>query len=426
MILEVKNNFDFLIEKIGKKIGINLSYFAKHSFGITLRYLFVGFFGVLLTVSFARISTKEIFGQFQYIISFLGIVSVFSLPGLNMLALRETANGNDGALTQSVKKSFQWSWLGVPIIIGYGIYILTQGEYSLGGALISGGIIFPFYYASNTWYVFYEGKSNFNPVTIRVILSTIVVNLALIAGLFLKLNLVWIVVAYLGLSSVFNWIYYWEAAKRIKKATKPLDIKYGIACTIQKFTLSLTNTLPQIFISFMFGFELLAVFQVANLSISLISGFLSSLAATYIPLLFKYEKLNYKKFAIFNIAIGVVVLFGLLIFLKIFFLWFYGQQYKESYNLALAFSLIVVVYPLKIFLTNYFTSKNKNNLIIFSNIIANIAGPALLLLTRSHGFSFAVIVYFYTLNLVFIFPLFISYFSIASRKIDSILLEPTS
>lgn len=410
MIKQAKNVFSRLAIKYSKKTNLNLLYFFEHGFWVSFRYFFVGLFTFLITVGFTHLGTKELFGQYQYILSVIAIFSIFSLPGLNMVALKEVAKNNTGSVCQSVVESFRWSWLASPFIIGYGIYSLLQGQPNLGMPLILAGIIFPFYYAPNTWYVFFEGRSLFKPVTSRMVIQSLLTSAAILFGLYLKLNLLWLVLIFLGFNSVFNWVYYWEIANKCKRLKEPLDMKYGLACTLQKFAFSLTGSLPPIIISFLYEFETVAVYQIAYLTITQISSFLTTLSATYLPLLFKYEKLRHKKIIFLNLFAGSAIFFLFVIFIKIFFLPIFGVQYTESYKIALIFSILILVLPLRVYLINFFTAHNNNRLIIISYTLANILGPILFYLTKNFGFKISIAIYFYTTNLFFLLPMALSYF----------------
>jgi len=416
MITKTRSKIYELSIKYSQRIGLNLPYFIEHSFWITIRYVAVGLFGILITIGFARLGTKELLGEYQYVLSVLALLSFFSLPGLNLVALKEVTKDNLGAVRQAVMESFKWSWLAFPLIVGYGFFTIIQGRPLIGEALILSGILFPFFYAPNTWYVFYEGRSLFKPVTIRVIFSTIIINLAIFAGLYGRIGLFWLIAIYFGMNAALNWIFYSEIAGKIKAAIVPLDIRYGLSCTAQKFTFSLTDALPPIVISFVFGFASVAIYQIAYIFLSLIAGFITALSATYIPLLFKYQKLNHKKFAGLNLLIGLGMFAGFLIFIKLFFLLFYGEAYRASYDLVWIFSFLIILFPLRTYLINFFTSRDKNKLIIVLSLAANLCAPVLLYLTRDSGFVFSASIYLYSLQLIFFLPLLVAYFFSSSTK----------
>jgi O-antigen/teichoic acid export membrane protein len=350
------------------------------------------------------------------------------MPGMNLVSLREVAKNNFYSLIISVRFCFLSSLFAIPIIVGYGIYNIFFGDQAIGYSLIIAGMFFPFFYAPNNWYVFYEGKLDFKSSTYRIIINNIFFLVSILAGLYLKFNLIWIILIYFLINSFFNSFFYLEAKKKILKIADvnknyKLDIKYAIKCTVQKFTYSFSESVPTLIIPFVFGFESLAIYQIAYFLIALIVGFIAALSTTYMPLLFKYKKINHFKIIWQNLLIGAVFFIGFIIFVKLFFFVFYGENYRESYNLVKIFSFVIIFIPLKSYLFNFFMAKDRNNFLIISNLSANIFALIIFYIIKNTGFAFSIPVYFYLFILLAIIPLLISYFFIASRKTDSILSE---
>jgi O-antigen/teichoic acid export membrane protein len=418
-----ENKGRIVIEGLAKMFSLDLSYFIKKGLWVFIRYIAIGITGLLVSVGFTRLGTKELFGQYQFVLNFLAILSVISLPGLNTVALRSVARGKDGIVRKVIRTSFVYSLLAVPIIVGYGVYQIIHENLIMGTTLIMAGCLFPFFYAPNTWYVFFEGKTLFRDASLRIILSNIILAVSMFGALYFKANLFFVVLTFLFVNAVMNWVYYYEISKKSTEFSDKIDMKYGLNCTIQKFTYSFSDSVPVLVISFIFGFQHLAIYQIAYFLIALVIGFISALSATYVPLLFKYKKINYFKIVWQNLAMGIIFFVGFVIFIRIFFFVFYSRSYQESYDLAMMISFIIILIPLRLFLVNYLTSISKNKIVILSNIFANLASLGVLFIIKGTGFQFSALVYVYSLNALLIIPLLFNYFLIASRKIDSILSE---
>lgn len=418
---EFKKNIYIFLKKASSRVKLDLPYFFKNGFWVSLKYAFLALMGLLVSISFTRLSSKELLGQYQFVLSFLSTVSLLALPGLNTSALKSVAQNQDASVIKAVKLSFLASLIGVPVIMGWGVYeIFFQSQIILGWTFIASGAIFPLFYAPNTWYVYFEGKSLFKESSVRSIIISLASTVFLILGIFLKLNLFGITIVYLLSNTISQGIFYLEVMRKIKnKKDNFLDVKYGVYVSVQKFTYGLYNNIPPMAISFVFGFESVAIYYITYFVIGTVSGLLSSLSSIYMPLLFKSIKLNYGRIIIQNIFIGVVFLAGFTIFLKYFFLLIYGEGYLESLKLGYSLAFLLVLMPVRIFLINYFTTQKKNGLIIFSFIASNVLAFSIFLLTKNTGFVSSVSFYLYSLQILTILPLIISYFSIASRKIDS-------
>lgn len=419
MIKNIKYKINSFFLSQSKRVGLNLPYFLKNGFWVSLRYGILALSGLIISIAFTRFGEKELLGQYQFVLSFISFVSIFSLLGLNVSALKSVIQGQEAGIIRAVRISFFASIIGAIIVIAYGIYRLNDNNL-LGSALILSGFSFPFFYAPNTWYTFYEGKSLFREVSLRTILINIAITLGIIPGLFFGLNVLVLIAIYLFINIIFHWAFYFEVLTKIKdKSNNLLDTKYGIYVSLQKFVYGFSNNAPPIAISFLFGFDLLAIYHITYYVIGTISGFLGSLSSIYMPLLFKNIKLDYKRIVLQNIAIGFLFFLGFGIFVKLFFLLLYGEDYMGSVQLAYYLSFILILLPLRIFLINFFTTQKKNFLIICVFAFANLISLGIFYLVKNTGFNASVSIYLYSLQFLIVIPLLVVYFSTASNKIDS-------
>jgi len=416
--------------KYSRIIGLDLRYFFKSGFFVAVRYGVVSFFGLALSIGFARLGSKALLGEYQFVLAFFGLVSVFSLPGLNIAAFKAVTEGSNRAIIKAVRYSFYGSLLGLPLILAYAAYVFFfQGNTLMAGALLLGAVFFPFFYAPNTWYVFYEARSLFHSVTWRVILTSILVTAGLLIALYFHTGLFLLLILYFGINAVSSWIFFLEVWKKVEREGKGeavLDTGYGLSVSVQKFVFSLVENLPVLAISFLFGFEALALFQIAYFFMSAMAGFMSGLSATYLPLLFRYKQLAYGRVLAQNIVLGIALFVVFRIFLEVFFIFMYGEAYRESLSIARNLSFLVILFPLKTFLLNFLTTQSKNLALVGTFLFANAVSLMVLYLTKNTPFPMSVSFYLYTLNISLIIPLLFVYFSTASKKTDSIRSEMIS
>lgn len=412
------------MERASSLVGLDLVYLFSNGFWVMLRYGMLAAFGLLFTVGFARFGSKELFGQYQFILSIIALFSVLSLPGFNIVALRSIATGGDVSIIRLVVRwSFFSSLLALPIIAGYVMYrrsFLGDISIEMTYALFAGALLFPFFYAPNTWYTAYEGKTRFMPVTIRTLISTGIATGALLASLFLHANVIVLVIIYFGVNALFSWYFYFEALDRNKSENKTnsnsLDIRYGFSVTLQKFSYGLSENIPPILISSFFGFNFLAVFQIAFFFVNTISGFLSALSTIYLPKLFGEEKLAHKKIILQNIVAGIFSSLFLAFLLQTVFLFFYGSGYSDSRMLAWMLLPLIVVSPIRIYLINFFTAKGSNTFIVLSFVLANLLSAILFFSVRNSGPTFATSVYMYSLSLFTLFLFLSKYLFVILKK----------
>lgn len=417
---------ELLLQKIGKIIGLDLSYFFRNGKWIFIRYVAVSASGLALTVVFTRFAEKETFGHYQFALAIISMLSIFSLPGLNTASMREATSGNFGGVKKSVYLSTLLSFFITIFGALFGIWMVLKGETASGFSIMAAAIIAPFFYGPNNWYVFYESKLDFRSTTIRIIFSSIVVSLVTALIVILGGGAVWIIVTYLGMQAIFGWTYFYEAAKNISGQARgaALDLKYGIACTVQKFTNTTMNeNLPTLVITASYGFQNLAVFQIAYFCFASISGLFGAFASTYLPLLFKYQEIEVRRAIFQNLALGVG--FALVYFFAVWilFLPIFGIAYQSSFSLALVFSAFIPLIPVKIFLSSYFSSRNKNGFISVTYALSGLVSGFLLWIFRDTTIFFAVVLSFGAMYAIQVgFPLghYFLWGSSDSRKTASI------
>lgn len=382
-----------------------------NSFLVSFRYVAIAAIGLVVSIAFAHLSTKQTFGQYQFILSVLTLFSVFSLPGLNIAALKSVSQGECGVVSQAVRLSFFGGILAIPLLVGYGVYVLLTGSSDsvIGWACVLFGFLFPFLNASNTWYVHYEGRLLFRPVVIRTVISSILTALALVFGLWIHAGLLALVSAWFFSTVLYSWFFYWEVLEeehKYKEKPGTLDIRYGLRVSLQKFIVGLTENIPIIAISFFLGFEAAANFQVVSVFVGAVSGLLGALTAMALPVIFSDTDNNHKGLLLQSVFSGVLASVGYAVFVEIFFSIIYGNQYYESFQLAHLLVFLPLLVSLRLFFVNIFTAREENSLIVFSYILANIFSIVLFILVfKTAPFSWSAGVYLYSINLSLLVPL---------------------
>lgn len=389
--------------------------FLANGFWVTIRYAAFALLGIGLSLGFAHLAPKEVYGQYQFVLSLLALFSVFTLPGLNMAALKAISEKKPAALIEAVERSFRSSLYAVPIILLYGAYIYATNNRLLGGAIMGASVLFPFFYAPNTWYTYYEGQLRFRPVAIRTIIATVGATTAVLAGLYLELNVAWIIILFLAVSSLFSIYFYLQVKQAIQRdktaIPSTLDLAYSHRVTAQKFAYTLSESLPPLAVAFFLGNTALASFQVANVFLSGVSGLIGALAAISLPLQFSQVKSSRHDLFSRNLATGAMASLGYWIVVQLIFLRMYGSAYEQSYILAQLLAGLPLLISMRTFLVNHFTAQDKNALIVTVYVIANLtAFVSFGVATQITDFTTASTTYLYVLNIALFFPLLWCYF----------------
>ena len=89
---------------------------VKDGLYLGLSSLIVFASGFLIPVSFAKWATKESYGQFSYVISLMGLLNLFCLPGMNDAITQGIARGENGIWFPALRTRIRWTLIGIGVL----------------------------------------------------------------------------------------------------------------------------------------------------------------------------------------------------------------------------------------------------------------------------------------------------------------------
>ena len=415
MIQKTKDKIFTISRKWGRKIGIDLPYFLKNGFWVAIRQLVSILCGLILSAVFARMATQEIFGQYQFILAVLSIVSILSVPGLNVSITRSVARGYEGDYARVVKTSFLWSLLGVPVLLLAGGYYYLYQSHGLGLALMISSVFFPFLYAPNTWDSFLQGKSRFDISakysSIQAILNTAV---TVVVIFFSRNNLVPIVIAYLVSYTFFNGYYYFKSLKYVNnKKTDADTVSYGWFLTKVNFAALISANADKFLVGTLLGMESLAIYYVVSAVALKIKDIEKSLASFLVPKLSAdhldvFMLLKQKKKAV--LLVSVFLFFASIVYIylsPIVTTMLFSDKYSEYSYLAKYFVVtFILVFPGS-FLVQYIQGQKNKFALVTHSIFFNIIRIVIYFLSiKIAGILGAVLAFNFSVIISFAFHIF--------------------
>lgn len=161
-----KNFVNSKIETLSNNLGLDLTYFVGGGFWLAASLLVTSIGGILLSSLFARVWPKDVYGQFSFLMSTLGFVSLVALPGMYQAVLQAAAENKDGVYKQAIRKVAVWSVIGALILICGSAYFYLRDNQSLSLAFLASAIAFPLSSGFNFYNPFLAGKKRFRKVAI--------------------------------------------------------------------------------------------------------------------------------------------------------------------------------------------------------------------------------------------------------------------
>lgn len=352
----------------------DMIYLAKNSFWTGIGKFFSSISGLIILIVLTRFVSKDVVGQYNFFLSILAIIAIFSIPGLNTSTIEAVAKGNDGVYKKAVKTSFKWSWLGSLVLVLIAIYFyFLKNEQTLSLASLITAFLFPFLYAPNTWRSFLIGKQKFKQLNFLSSLQSILYLSAMILVIiFSHGNLIWIISIYLFIQIFANIFSYYFSRRYIQNNNENSDWKeYGFFLTKMQILNLLTSNLDSIMIGIFIDMKSLAIYSVGKKMITSLQGLIKEFSNIYLAKIAKREKINFKKY--FYISILTFIFSIITIIFTPFIMRIFFPGYENSVIIAQLFLAFLAIWIFDLFL-GYETSYNLKNkkIIFYKNIITPI------------------------------------------------------
>lgn len=354
---------DHLFKLLQKYTGLDLSYFIKGGFWLSVGQISSTLKAFILSLIFANLLSKEIFGQYSFVMATIGLASSFALPGMAYAVIQSVARGYDGTYFKALKQVFKWSWLGSLFLLSIAIYGKFSGR--IYGAIIFLIVasIFPFYSFKSYYSTLLQGKKRFDIFAKITSLINIVSTLSIVLAVFLTKNLFWIIIATVFIDVVLSGYFTLFYVKRYIHNDKIEEdsIKFGKRVSFSLAFSNIANYFDSLIITYFLGFSDLAIFKI----VTLLPNQIKVLINTFTPMLLpKIASKNIKKKDLMKHfkKFFLIVVFLILIYLIIapfIFKWFYPKYYDYVW-LSMIYHLSFISF-LSILPYTYLTKEKKGD-----------------------------------------------------------------
>lgn len=330
-----------LVAYLSNKLHLNLNYFLKGGVWLFIPILVSYLLGLLRSVAFARLTGQEVYGQYNYILSVIGLVTILSLPGINTALIETVARGNLGSLADAARIRFRWGLLATLAITGVALYyVLLERERNLSIAFMLAGMLMPFKFAFGTVQSYYSGRKRFDIVSGLMTIILVLKTVLLLLLLWLQKGLVWLIIANSVTEILFYWLYYQAAVRHIGDDSRDLDMmSYGRSLTLAGAIGTVGAQLDSVILGFSVGFVDLAIYKIATVLPNSIKGLMKITSTLSTPKIAErpnkhiYSKRT-QKHLLYLLIFNLLVMLLAIIALPIIMLFLYGDQYADSIRFA--------------------------------------------------------------------------------------------
>lgn len=369
--------------------------------------------GLALSVAFANLVSKEVYGNYKFVIAVAGALSAITLTGLPTAITQAVARGFEGVLRDGFKSNLKWSAGFALATLGVSIYYFVNGNSTIGLSLLIAGAFLPFYYSFVLYGAFLAGKKDFGTSTKFNIFRTTFSAAALIATILLTDNIVIIILVYYLSITLPVGVFYLRTLKNYQpnEVTTPETLSYSKHLSLMGILTKIANQLDTILLFHYVGAADLAVYAFALAMPDQIRNLNKVIGTLILPKLSKADpdnlrqNLKTKMFFFFSIMAVIAILYALAapFIFKFFFPKYLGSViYSQVYVLTILLmpsiffqqSLVAYMKKKQLYVVNVITPVTKIVLwLVLLPLYGIWGGIATLLLTRT--VNLAILLYFF-------------------------------
>lgn len=296
MYRKIRIKIYHFVSKLQSRFKTDLFYLIKGEFWLIVGKITSMTASFLLALAWANWINKDIYGSYQYILSLMGIVSIFSLPEMTTAVIQAVARNLEGSLVSGLKAQLKWGALGSLSALGMAGYYWAQGNKNVSSCLLIIVIFLPFFQAFQLYVGFLQGKKLFDAQvkysTLAQIFSAgiMILLLFLINKFFLlrlSAGLIVLIIIFISLlSKTAIHIFFWFRTKRKYQTNTKEDartISFAKHLTFSGLISDLAEHLDSILLFHYLGAAELAIYSFAMVIPSQISGFLKHIGVLALP-----------------------------------------------------------------------------------------------------------------------------------------------
>ncbi|MEX0930298.1 MAG: oligosaccharide flippase family protein [Candidatus Paceibacterota bacterium] len=249
-------------------------YLASGGFWVGLRSGAGALISLGAMAAFAHLATQELYGEYQYVLATIGLVTVFGLPGMRSALVRSVARGFEGSLFATFKEKLRWSWIATLILVGVAGYYFFQDNTELGLVFMLAGVTFPVINSIQIFTQFWRGKQRFRPWAIAHILFQAFSMIAVVGALFFTDDSVLIIFASFFTVQIVTGSLLWYVtwSKRENDDVDPELISFGRHLTLMGAIGTVADRLDRIILWHVVGPVDLAVYSFARDPVNKVQG----------------------------------------------------------------------------------------------------------------------------------------------------------
>lgn len=374
---KIKNFFTRFLRQSEKYTKTDMVYLTRSAFWLTFGQIINSVSVFLLSIAFANLVSKEIYGIYRYLLSTIGLLAIFSLSGMGNALAQAVAKGYDSSLKFAYKIKMRWGIIPLVFSLSVGAYYLFKGNPAFALIYALAGITFPLIDSASLYNDFLYGKTEFK----KSIKFYVIQNIAFTAALILTIliypeNALIFVLLYLVFQVFFTNFWYRKVVKNIPRE-KGVDngiLKYAKHLSVINILSVLADKIDTIIIFQLLNPAQLAIYSFAIAPPEQIKALIKNIVPISMPKfanrqMGEIKATLWKKLLLLFFAIVIVVIAYYLaapLIYKIFF-----PKYLDSVKLSQVYA-VSLIFTFAMPLMSIFQAHKKVKELYFVNNFSSI------------------------------------------------------
>ena len=371
MINDIKKNIIKLLLWIQKWTKTDMIYLARGGFWLTFGKIISAFSSFLLSIIFANLLTKDIYGVYKYILSIAGILTLFSLSGIETALIRSIAQGFEGSYKKALKVKIKWGAIGGLASMLLSLYYYLNNDLTLSLCFVIAAFFLPFMDPLAIYCSILSGKKDFKLNSIYSSISQVVPALIMILILLFTKNIFLVVLTYFAANTTVRLFLLLLTIKKLKlnNEENKETLSFGKHLSLMGAIGSAADQLDKILMFHFLGSASLATYSFALAPVSQLKTLLKSTTSLALPKLSERKKDETKKtlppklikfFLLLVIIVFTYILISPFLYKIIF------PQYIDSIKYTQLYALILLLFPQKLISAALTANGRKKPLYIIS------------------------------------------------------------
>lgn len=359
-------------------LKVDLRYLAKGLTYLASGQVVLAGLAMLSAIAFANLLPPEIFGQYRFVLSLVGILSLSILTGLDTAFFRAASRGYENTISLVVKRRALFGLFGSIAALGVAAYYYMNGNIVLALAFIIAALFIPIKDTFTFYSVLLNARGKFGRSTVYRIAVRVVTLVASIGAIALTDNLL-VLLTVLFLSTTAA--HYILNRKTISDTppTGPVDreaMGYAYHLSFLGSLGSVTGNLYNIALFHFLGAAAVAQFYFAIAPAEQLRGLISQIETLLFPRFAKdnWHQSSFLSFVkkIFPFLLVLLAIVGIYVLVAPYLFRLFFPQYTDAVFLSQLYMPITLVTAINTVLSTIVKSKGMVRLQYALNISSSI------------------------------------------------------